>query len=421
MQNFYLVRWLKENSGLEPDIIDSLKFELDKRLYYYGEQFAFPFEKAGARLAMDRLKFGAKEKILRYKAAAPRGGKLPRICSNAYFQFNKAVAECGFDLRPVPWQPGGAGADKKLARLISKINCVLYSGDFKDLITPGFAADVAALKSGLKTWFEREEIRALTLPFDMPFFERLAIKVFRQLGRPSFVALHGLPGRYNNIDDNRADYLLVWGNRIRDYYAAAGVPAEKIFVTGHPGYPDIKQVAPRFALDNVLVISKSMNGAQHSAEEVLSDRGNLVLYLYSIEAVLKAAGVERARLRLHPSESAAWYRRFLDGGFYTFDKDDLKTSLGKASLVIGPTSTVFLESLIAGVNYLIYEPAAGGLDLVNYPLVPPFDGSEPGVPAAHGEAELARLIEGKAAVKPGVLTEYIKPKFDTAFLQKVPA
>lgn len=431
MQNFYLVRWLQENSELDPDIIDSLKYELDSRIYFYGKQFAFPLERAGAQRMLDGLKFWAKERILRYKkiqAATSSSGKV-KISSNAYFPFNNVLSENGFDPCPVPWQIGGLKTvDAEFNFLISRVNHVLRFGDFKDLISRDFASDIAALKNCFKAYFERENIKALVVPYDLPFFERLAIKVFKELGRPSIVSLHGLPGRYNNRDDNRADYLLVWGDKIKEYYVRAGIEPDKIFVTGHTGYslaaPQTLAVPQtlRFALDNVLVIAKTMPGAQHSAEEVLSDRGNIILYLYSMRSVLQKNGVRRVRLRLHPSGSADWYRRFLAGDFFQFDQDSLQNSISKASLVIGPTSTVFIESLMAGVNYLVYEPMSNGRDLMNWPIVPPFDGSEPGIPVAHSEENLQRLLSERETVNPAVIPGYVKLSLDlspiTTILQK---
>ena len=239
------------------------------------------------------------------------------------------------------------------------------------------------------------------------------------------IALHGLPGRYNSIDDNRADYLLVWGDRIKEYHVRGGIGPDKILVTGHPEYsPAAPQALTvpgklRFSLGNILVLSKAMNGAQYSVEEVLTDRGNLILYLYSIRKILQKNGVKRVTLRLHPSESVDWYRSFLPGGFFQFDNSPLHNSIARASLVIGPASTVFIESLIAGVNYLVYEPMLNGRDLLNLPVVPPFDGSEPGIPVANSEEDFQRLLSEGGAINPSVIPCYIKPSLDLSFIRTV--
>ncbi|MFH1618675.1 MAG: hypothetical protein ABIG11_02105 [bacterium] len=423
MQNFYLIRWLKENSGLAPDIMDSLKFELDRRIYSYGAQFAYPYERSAVerRLAAARSVF--REAVLPFKktgAEAPGGSSAVRISSNAYFGFSSALAEQGFSVFNAPWAMGrGELGDAGLYRRIRAVRSFLETADFKGLLTAEFAAEMRGLKTGLKEYYQRAGITALVVPFDQPVFERLAIKIFKELGKPSFISLHGLPGRYNNLDDNRTDYLLVWGEKIKEYYARAGIAPEKIHVTGHPSYKTLTAGAPRFSPGNVLVISKSIGGAQHSAEEILSDRGNSVLYLYSAQRALNKIGVRKARLRLHPSESARWYRRFLDDKFFAIDKEPLPASLARSSLVIGPTSTVFLESLLAGVNYLVYEPAVNGLDTVNYPLVPPFDGTERDVPVAQTEEALQTMLNARACVDSGALAGYIKTPFDLSIVAKL--
>ncbi|OGS06589.1 MAG: hypothetical protein A2270_11870 [Elusimicrobia bacterium RIFOXYA12_FULL_51_18] len=423
MQNFYLIRWLKENSRLDPDIIDALKYELDKRLYYYGEQFAYPAEKSAIAGKFGRVRAALKEKVLSFnklRMGAPGGNSGIRISSNAYFSFNSALTKRGFSVINAPWNMGrGEFVDAGLYRRIRAVRSFLENADFKELITDEFAAEMRGLKAGLKEYYLRAGISALVVPFDLPVFEQLAIKIFKELGLPSFISLHGLPGRYNNIDDNRTDHLLVWGDKIKEFYVRAGISPEKIIVTGHPSYKTLPAGAPRFSLDNVLVISKSMGGTQHSAEEILSDRGNLVLYLYSVQKALEKAGVRQARLRLHPSESERWYRRFVDEKFFVPDREGLCASLTRSTLVIGPTSTVFLESLLAGVNYVIYEPAAGNMDLVNYPLVPPFDGTEQGIPAAQTEEALEKILNTRSCVSPAVLGGYIKNPFDLSFIEKI--
>lgn len=420
MQNFYLLRWLKERSGVDPEIVDLLKFALDKRIYHYGDQFINPAEKNAVEAFYWGVRAVAGGVLSPFKNAreqAGAGGSGVKIASHAYFGLNAALVEQGFEAFQVPWHMSRSDlGHPSLFRRMRKIASMLESADFKDLLTKDFAADVRHLRYELKEYFLRAGIAALVVPYDLPFFERLSIKLFKELNRPSFISLHGLAGRYNHIDDNRTDYLLVWGGKIKEFYVRAGIPQEKIFVTGHPSYREPVAKKLRFALDDVLVISKSMCGAQHSAEEILSDRGNLPLYLYSVRKVLERAGVKRARLRLHPSESGRWYARFIGADFYTMDRGPLSASLASASLVVGPTSTVFVESLVSGVNYLVYEPEMAGLDLVNYPLVPPFDGTEPGIPTAHNEDDLHRLLSSRAAVDPASLSGYIRTPFDISFL-----
>lgn len=418
MQNFYLLRWLKDTGEADPWLLDLLKYELDKRIYYYGAHFSRPHETPSFKGHLGRLRSLLRNAVLNVKRGEGAWNPGPRVCSGAYFSFNSALERDGFSVRQVPWK-----ASKRLLRddaLYAKLATARYlldTADFKELLSPAFSRLAADLREGLKRYFVDNSVSALVVPYDLPFFERLAIEVFRELGRPSFVSLHGLPGRYNRIDDNRADYLLVWGDKIKANYVAAGFKESKIYVTGHPDYGTLPGKVEPGSLERVLVISKSMGGAQHSAEEILSDRGNLPLYLYSVRRALRALGVKSARLRLHPSESAGWYEKFLDGDFYRIDRGPLSLSLERASMVIGPTSTVFVEAMVAGREYVVYEPAAGGRDLINYPLVPPFDGSCPGLAAIHDEQGLAGRLSSRSGVEAAVLGGYIKAPFDIAFMR----
>ena len=420
MQNFYLLRWLKENSGLDPDILDSLKFELDKRIYYYGGQFSSPAEKAPLRSALGGVKSILRDAAFPFRsgrAAAQGGNSGARISSSAYFSFNSALAGRGFRVSGPVWTMGrGELGDAGLYRRLRAFNSRLENADFSELLTAEFAAEMRAVQAGMKDYYRRVGIAALVLPSDLPVFDRMAIKIFKELSRPSFISIHGLPGRYNRLDDNRTDHLLVWGGKIKEFYVCAGIQPEKIHVTGHPNYKTVTAGEPRFALDDVLVISKPMGGSQYCVEEILSDRGNQVLYLYAVRKALEKAGVKRARLRVHPSESARWYSRFVGEDFFTPDSEPLPASLARSSLVIGPTSTVFLESLLAGVNYLIYEPAADGRDLVGYSLVPPFDGTERGIPVAQTAEKLDAMLKARDRVDPAILAGYIKTPFDISFL-----
>ena len=161
-----------------------------------------------------------------------------------------------------------------------------------------------------------------------------------------------------------------------------------------------------------MIVSKSLNGAQHRDAVRLIDRGNLIIYLEGIRNVLKAIGVKKVRLRVHPSENIDWYFKFIDRDFFVADNVLLRDSLKRSTLVIGPTSTVFLESIYYGVNYLVYEPASQNVDLSGFPLVPPFDGSDPKVPIAKNEAELLRMLKEKTLVDKTVFNDYVDTPFD---------
>jgi hypothetical protein len=228
------------------------------------------------------------------------------------------------------------------------------------------------------------------------------------------------PGRYNAIDDNRADFLVVWGQAIREHYRQAGADPAKIIVSGHSELSQSAATTLRHDTKKILVITKSMSGGQPiTGRTVVSDRSDSILYLYLVQDALKSLGVARARFRAYPSENVSWYERYLDPGFYHADTLPLTESFRQTILVIGPTSTVFLNALVTGVNYLVFEPTRGGLDLLGYPFVPPFDHSDDRLRIAHDSGQLAKLIRGRELVDVGILTDYVGTSFDLTRVQSI--
>ena len=156
-----------------------------------------------------------------------------------------------------------------------------------------------------------------------------------------------------------------------------------------------------------------------SNEIVLSDRGNCILYLGMVKKILKLNGINKARLRIHPSENPKWYIENIGCDFYELDSTNLSDSLLNSSLVIGPTSTVFLESIYNGVNYLVFEPTINDLDLINYHIVSPFDGSDKKIPVAKNENELDIILKEKVKVDSSCFSDYISTPFDLGFINKL--
>ena len=425
MENFYLIDYIKRHSGIDADILDSIKYELDKSIYYYGGHFRRPKEFSGNYKAalwewLGRFYCEYRHifKILLKKSDTNTG---KRIISNAYFTVNEELEGLGYNVYTPPWSLADSKNvlnDIRFYHICKKMNGILNKSEFAGLICGTFLKRVEDFRDELKSFYTKNKISALIVPNDVAFFENLSIKVFKDMHRPSFVFLHGLPGRYNNIDENRADYLIVWGEKIKEHYIKAGLPREKILVSGHPYYKKFNNPALKSDTGNILVITKSMNGSQHGDGACLSDRGNPILYLYSIRNVLKKNGVKSVRLRVHPSENRDWYLRFIDKGFFKLDIESLSNSFKRSTLVIGPSSTVFLESIYHGVNYLIYEPADHGIDLMNFKLVPPFDGSDGRIPVAYSEDELMMLLEKNIKTEVSFFGDYIKTPFDMSFIKK---
>jgi len=428
MQNFYLIDYIKENFHIDQSVLESIKYELDQQIYYYGKQFKYPKERQDN--FADKISKKITKALLHYIALISclfrtnlNNGK-KNILSNAYFSVNAELSKLNFNVYRPPWIIGRdfkVLAKREILKEVEYFKESFEKRSFIDLISQELINKIHVFKSKLKEYFLDSAMDALFVPNDLGFFENISINIFRQIKRPSFIFLHGLPGRYNNIDDNRADYLIVWGEKIKEHYVRAGVDHDKIFVSGHPYYKELKYKELRFTLDSPLIITKAMNGAPSDSknEFLLADRGNLILYLYMIQSVLRKFGVKSVRFRPHPSENSAWYLKFIDKDFFQVDNDDLRNSLRKSTIVIGPTSTVFLEAIYCGVNYICFEPSRNGIDLMNHKLVPPFDGSDERLPVAKDEKQLEMHIRDNTQVNIEIFNDYIKTPFDISFVKRM--
>lgn len=418
-----LLRYIEEQGTLNSELLDSLRYDLDRHINFYGRQFRWPYERHSV---IESLKSDAR--FLRHAATSllfsgycsASGRDKRTIVSNAYFGVNMDLSQCGYRVLTPAWSTRNSAfpmcGSRSLRCAVSRCDHILKTGPFKKIISRQFVKQINDVAGMLEENYRALDAAALVVPNDMSFFENLSIRIFKKLKRPSFVFLHGLPSRYNTLDDNRADHLVVWGEAIKRRYIAAGVDARKIHVSGHPLYRRAPVGELRCRLDDVLVLTKSMNGGNYGTDVVHTNRGNCVLYLVMLQDILKQCGVSAARFRVHPSEDVGWYRQFIDKEFWVEDTGDVQSSLSRASLVIGPTSTMFLESLWHGVNYMIFEPLRDGATLDNYPLVPPFDGSDPRVPVAHDAATLVRMLT--AGEKPDISfwSDYIRDGFDISFM-----
>ncbi len=444
--NFYLLDYIRKNIITDEIIFDALKFELDTRIYFYGQQYSNPREKW--RINITSL-FNVKkyfpippkmnQLLLRLRAIVDLRNKKvgtvpnmlgdknnthtndPKIVSNAFFTANEELKTLGYNVVQPPWVTHSQNilTNTKLNRVIKIINNVILYGTFNDLISPRFIQQLHIAKEVLKKFYLENDVKALIVPIDIFLFENLSISIFKELNRPSFVFLHGLPGRYNSIDENRADYLVVWGDKIKETYIQAGIDKEKIFVSGHPLYQNFKISRLKFDFDNVLVLTKTQPWCQYGDQVILSDRGNLITYLFQIKKVLQSLGVKSVRLRPHPAENGEWYLNYVNRSFFKLDREPLVESLHKSTLVIGPSSTVFLETLYYGVNFVVFEPSFNNKDMINYQLFPPFDGSEKKVPVAKNDQELKEILLKKEGVDPNIFARYIKTPFDLSFMKKL--
>jgi len=425
-QFYYYNKLLEQSDRWDRELLDLLKFDLDKKIYYYGQNFSTPIEnninKNNNLLKHIKTIIKNNLRIVKYIITPKMHKNMNKnIISNAYFTVNSEIAKLGFNVISPPWH----GYQKFLLLHLYSFydNSMKIFHRINDLTFFELLSD--PFKKELEDYFRiskeiyNEHFDALVVPFDMPAIEKIAIKTFKEINKPSFVFLHGLPGRYNNVDDNRADYLIVWGEMIKNHYINHGVPPDKIFVSGHPYYKTLQKNELKFSFDNLLILTCPTSGIQHSDYPVSNDRNNSIYYLYSIQSVLQRLGVKSVRLRTHPSENGNWYLKYIDNNFFNLDKDNLVDSLKNTSLVIGPSSTLLMESIYYSVNYIVYNPEFNYINLSGRKSAPPFDGSDSRLPVAKDEESLYKILKDKIMIDSSLWNDYIKTPFDISFIKEL--
>lgn len=73
-----------------------------------------------------------------------------------------------------------------------------------------------------------------------------------------------------------------------------------------------------------------------------------------------------------------------------------------------PHSPVFVDAISSGVNFICFEPTIGSGETLNgFPLVPPFDGTESGIPIAFNAAQLQNLLQENTCVNDESISKYL--------------
>jgi len=414
---FNYLDYLNDGTDINSEFLEDIKYEIDSRFYQYGSHFKANTENK-IFFFMQRISFFRKLlKGLLKKVFHNHKTSKNIAVSSAYFEIQNELVNIGYNCISVPWLDSNDNPllFYKLQNFSNQIKRCNFS-EIDRLFT-----NYQNIRIELKNYYSKSEIKLLILPQDMGVFERVSIRIFKELKKKTYIFSHGLPARYNSIDDNKTDYLVVWGNKIRDNYIKAGFNKNKILVSGHPLFKkyNITDIKLKSSFDKILVLSKSLNGTPYSTGVRISDRTNLLIYLYQIKEELLKFGVKSVKFRPHPSENINWYYNFIDSDFFIIDSNKSVTdSFKESTLVIGPTSTMFVNSILNDVNYLVYEPMNSENDLNNFPLVPPFDSSDERLMISKSPLDLYENLKNIPTVETSIILDYVKPKFDISFLKK---
>lgn len=425
----YLIKYLVDTADneLSKKYIDFFKAELDWQLYISETHMSEAYYRNKAIGMNEKLKrlyqyanaFGFQSKTKQSNTIKVLSTlKLSREETHSLSQF-------GFDSYSPIWHPlrkKHIFGDFKTLKWHKTIQNKIRNDDFHAFLNPTFHEALETFQQYLLGQYQQQDFRALFLYTDQYFYSKYSIDIFKKMDRPSFIFTHGMPGIYHKEVDNRADYLMVWSEKIKQNYIKAGFLESKLKVVGHPRYSNIpKDIPLRSDLTDILVIPvSSVTWHQHTyGDPVVNDASNVILYLYKVQKILQKLGIKKARYRSHPSINQQWVHSCLDPDFYVFDTEALSTSLQRSSLVIGSNSTVLLEALLQGVNYVAFDPKdEQGVNMSGYTSAPPFDGSEQKLMMAENEMELEKMLKANAMTDYSLVHDFIQ-ELDLSVLKKL--
>lgn len=393
--------------------IEMLKVELDWFIYNYGEHISHTH----CRNRKYTLKERVYNLLVAYSAlyACPKKTGNNVLSSVSFSDFKLQVANLGYNILTTILQPASYKqvlGTRNLCKMIKYKNNAIARGCFDDICNETFFNLIDQCRADMLELLQAYPIKGIFLYTDEYFESKLLIDIAKELGIPTFDFLHGLPGDYSLDADSHTDYLMVWGQRIKQNYIDAGFDANKIVVVGNSKYGSYeKNEILRNSLEDILVIPVSSVRWHQSSwnTPVLIDRSMIVLYLYEVQHVLERLNIRHARFRSHPSLNIDWVYGFLDMDFWSKDTQPLKESLKRSSLVIGATSTVMLEAIMNGVNYLVYEPQENGINMLRTSPIPPFDGKDEKLHVAFNEEDLYSLLTNKYQADTTILDDYMQP------------
>lgn len=423
----YLIKYLRDiaETELSSKYIDFFKIELDWHIYNSEQHIAELYHRNHSKGLKIKLIHGIQYSIALIEQSKRKTTNSSNILSTVSFSDPNILNDLGFNLFSPVWNAVGKKnifGDLKTIKWHNNIQDLIHRKDFCLYLDSKMHQDLEDFQDYFISQYSKQNFKALLLYTDQYFYSKYFIDIFKKIDRPSFVFSHGLPGIYSLEVDNRSDYLMVWSEKIKQNYINTGFNPYKIKVVGNPKYKKIDQNKElKSDLSDVLIIPvSSAIWHQHEYEStIITDKSMVVLYLYKVQSVLRKLGIRRARYRPHPSINIKWLHAFLDQEFYFIDNQTLDESIKRSSLLIGATSTVMLESLINGVNYIVFEPKdEHNINMAGFKLVPPFDDSEEKLMVATDENELEKMLQFNARTDYTLVHDYIQD-FDLSVLKEL--
>lgn len=260
------------------------------------------------------------------------------------------------------------------------------------------------------------DIKLLVVSEDLMAFGKAAALWSRHHRIPSLHLLHGvaLARPFTVHEKLHCDLIATYGERGTESYLDAGIPAERIRITGNPAWDAYGEIQARrqderarlfdlHALDPgapLIVFGPTWaHNLSALADEHVFGR-SLTAFLEAVEA-LRATGLKlNAVIKDRPNNFDFGQQRFLqicagrgiDPETYLYVADAPEAWIVSADIVLGVDSNFLVEAMLCGT------PAVNLLNDGGLRLGPSFDGDSGIVEATAGElgAALRRLLEDSA-------------------------
>jgi hypothetical protein len=211
-------------------------------------------------------------------------------------------------------------------------------------------------------------------------FGRLCVELSRSKQVPSITIQHGVVASptYLPVISTK---LAVWGEMVKDWFIATGVPADKLVVTGQPRFDRMIRNIPTLEQHSdksrkVVLIATQPLGWPFQQR-----------LLETLSKVSRHFAGDKFILKPHPDEPMAPYRRYLleqNLSNVTLERGNLTEVLATADVVMVHSSTVGIEALILEKPLIVFNP-------FNWPEEVPYVSSKAALQVSGAEDLIASL------------------------------
>ena len=150
MEKFYYYEYLIKYANKEyANFLDLIKYELDTRIYHYGQHFKCPKEKEkkinDIYNIKGTIKFVLKKCIKNIFKSMSVSNTGKNILSNSYFSINSKISELGYNVIVPPWKEkrylneiSSFSFHQQTKKIIEKLN----NSDFMELLDYSFYKEI---------------------------------------------------------------------------------------------------------------------------------------------------------------------------------------------------------------------------------------------------------------------------------------